>query len=52
MTTWLMVDLTTRTLTPLAISTSASSSLTLVTRPRIPPPVITSSPFLTAAIAA
>ena len=38
--TWLSVDLTTRTLTPCAISTSASSSLTLVTRPRMPPPVI------------
>src|SRR6185312_3671553 len=50
--TWLIVDLTTRILTPCAISTSASSSLTLVTRPRIPPPVITWSPFLTALIAA
>src|SRR6185369_7688913 len=50
--TWLMVDLMTRIFTPCAISTSASSSLTLVTRPRMPPPVMTSSPFLTALIAA
>src|SRR5206468_3164844 len=48
--TWLIVDLTTRIFTPWAISTSASSSLTLVTRPRMPPPVTTSSPFFTAAI--
>ena len=50
--TWLRVDLTTRTLTPWRDLDLGFSSLTLVTRPRMPPPVTTSSPFLTAAIVA